>query len=290
MRPILHTAVLVAGVVLVTLVPLRGAQAPPEIGRLAAKTAKMVAKTDAHRILTTPLASCLAATELCAELDAALHTELENSIPSAQFIAREEAVKNLTRHGFLSIDGYLGALDDVASDAGTEVVISEYVFHRGSHCELLTRVADAKHLFELGEFGVRVSCITFSTERVSPLKDPDSGAFLIIPVQTGSGVGPIHAPSCVRCPQPRYTGYARRRGIEGPVRILITVTEQGTVENARGVGAVEDGLARASMQAINAWQLRPAVGEDGKPFPARVLVWVTFRLPGSRVFQEMNPP
>jgi TonB family protein len=284
MRPILHIAFLVMGSVLVMLLPLGGTQTPPDVARLAVKTAGMVAKTDAHRILTTPLASCLAATELCAELDAALHTELENSIPGAQFIAREEAVKNLTRHGFLSIDAYLGALEDVASDAGTEVVISESVFRKGSHCELLTRVADAKHLFELGEFSVRVFCITFSTERVSPLKDPDSGAFLIIPVQTGSDVGPIHAPSCVRCPQPRYTGYARRRGIEGPVRILVTVTEQGTVENARGVGAVEDGLARASMQAINAWQLRPAVGEDGKPFPARVLVTVTFRLP-SRAFR-----
>lgn len=290
MRPILRIAILVVGTVTLTVLPLLvRAQIEPEVGRLAAKTAKMVAKTDAHRILTTPLASCLAATELCTELDAALHTELVNSIPGAQFIAREEAVKNLTRHGFLSIDGYLGALDDVASYAGTEVVISEYVLRKGSHCELLTRVADAKHLFELGEFGVRVSCIMFSTERVPPLKDL-SGAFLIIPVQTGSGVGPIHAPSCVRCPQPRYTGFARRRGIEGPARILITVTEQGTVENARGVGAVEDGLARASMQAINAWQLRPAVGEDGKPFAARVLVWVTFRLPGSRAFPEMNPP
>lgn len=168
MRPILHTAVLVAGVVLVALVPLRGAQAPPEIGRLAAKTAKMVAKTDAHRILTTPLASCLAATELCAGLDAALHTELEDSITGAQFIPREEAVKYLSKHGFLSIDAYLGGLEDVASDAGTEVVISESVFRKGSRCGLGTRVADAKHLYELGELSVRVPCATFSTQTVAP--------------------------------------------------------------------------------------------------------------------------
>jgi TonB family protein len=281
MRPILHITVLVAGTVLVTLVPLRGAQAPPEIGRLAAKTAKMVAKTDAHRILTTPLASCLAATELCAELDAALHIELENSITEAQFIPRDEAVKDLSQHGFLSIDAYLGGLEDVASDAGTEVVISEYVIHMGSRCGLRTRVADAKHLYELGDFGVRVPCVAFSVQKVSPLKDPESGAFLIIPVRTGSGLAP-NAPSCVRCPPPRYTGYARRRGIEGSVRILITVTEQGTVENGRIVGAVEDGLARASIQAINAWQFKPAVGDDGKAFPARVMVGVAFRLPASQ--------
>jgi TonB family protein len=289
MRAILHIAVLVVGTVLVTHEPLRGAQVPPDIGRLAAKTTGLVAKTDAHRILTTPLASCFVASELCAELDTALHTELENSIPGAQFISREDAAKPLSRYGFLSIDAYLGALDDVASDAGTEVVISESVFRKGSRCELRTRVADVKHLFELGDFGVRVSCTTFSREALPPLKDPESGAFLIIPVQ--AGLRPVDRPSCVSCPHPHYTGYAQRRRVEGDVRVLITVTEQGTVENLREVGAVEDGLARASIQAIHGWQFKPAIGEDGKPFPARVLVGISFRWPGTeQVTAPLNNP
>ena len=54
------------------------------------------------------------------------------------------------------------------------------------------------------------------------------------------------------------------------------------MENARGVGAVEEGLARASIQAINGWQFKPAVGEDGKPLPARILVEVAFKLPASQ--------
>jgi len=39
-------------------------------------------------------------------------------IPDVKFIQREEAVKHLTDHGFLGVDAYMGALDDVASDAG----------------------------------------------------------------------------------------------------------------------------------------------------------------------------
>lgn len=284
MRPILRIAVLVAGTVLVTLVPLRAADTQRDIGRLAAKTAGMVAKTDARRILTAPLASCFAAPKLCFELDAALRTELENSIRGAQFIPRGEAVRYLSRHGFLRIDAYLGALDDVASDAGTEVVISEYAIRKGSRCGLGTRIADAKHLYELRDFDTSVPCITFSAETASPLKDPESGVFMIIPVRMSSNRGP-HAPSCVRCPLPPYTSYAGRQRIEGSVRVLITVTEQGTVENTKIVGAVEDSLARASIEATKRWQFKPAVDEDGKAFPARVLVAITFRLPASRAFR-----
>jgi outer membrane biosynthesis protein TonB len=66
--------------------------------------------------------------------------------------------------------------------------------------------------------------------------------------------------------------------IQGSFRLMITVTEQGTVENANALGAVEEGLKRVSLHAVSGWRLKPAVGSDGKPFPARVLVVLTFRL------------
>jgi len=105
--------------IVILCMPLNGlnAQVPKQIERLAAQTAKKVAKTDIHRILTTPLSGCLGAPQLCDEFDAVLHTNLEKLIPDVKFIQREEAVKHLTDHGFLGLDGYMGALDDVASDA-----------------------------------------------------------------------------------------------------------------------------------------------------------------------------
>jgi hypothetical protein len=132
--------------------PLTGlnARVPPQIDRLAAQTAKRVAKTDGRRILTTPLSGCLGAPQLCTEFDAVLRANLEKLIPDAKFIEREEAVKHLSDHGFLGVDAYMGALDDVASDAGADVVVGEDFQRRRGVCILRTTLADAKHLFSLG--------------------------------------------------------------------------------------------------------------------------------------------
>ena len=265
--------------------PLTGlnAQVPPQIDRLAAQTAKKVAKTDARRILTTPLSGCLGAPQLCAEFDAVLRANLEKVIPDAKFIQREEAVKHLSDHGFLGVDAYMGALDDVASDAGAEVVVGEDFQQRRGVCILRTTLADAKHLFSLGVFSAGISCSSVQIKTaLSLLRDPSSGVSLIVPLPQLSddppGASPIRYPSCLSCPDPHYTGYAKEKRIQGSVQILITVTERGTVENARAIGAVEVDLELASLRAVSGWQLKPAVGADGKPFRVRIPVEMTFRL------------
>ena len=271
--------------IVILYMPLSGlkAQAPPQIERLAAQTAKKVAKTDARRILTTPLSGCLGAPQLCAEFDAVLRANLEKLIPDAKFIQREDAVKHLPDHGFLGVDAYMGALDDVASDAGAEVVIGEDFQRKREGCNLRTTVADAKHLYALGDFSTGISCSAVLTKiTLSLLKDPMCRVSMIVPLPQSSdvppGAFPIRHPTCVSCPDPHYTGDAKEKRIQGSVRILITVTEQGTVENAKVVGGVEVGLELASLRAVNGWRLTPAVDSDGKPFPARVPVEVTFRL------------
>lgn len=265
--------------------PLTGlnARVPPQIDRLAAQTAKKVAKTDARRILTTPLSGCLGVPQLCAEFDAVLRANLEKLIPDAKFIEREEAVKHLSDHGFLGVDAYMGALDDVASDAGAEVVVGEDFQQRRGVCILRTTLADAKHLFSLGDFSTGISCSSVQTKTaLSLLRDPSSGVSLIVPLpqlpDDPPGASPIRYPSCLSCPDPHYTGYAKEKRIQGSVQILITVTERGTVENARAIGAVEVDLELASLRAVSEWQLKPAVGADGKPFRVRIPVEMTFRL------------
>jgi TonB family protein len=279
-----HAISLVSSIVFLCM-PLTGmsAQVLPQIDRLAALTAKKVAKTDARRILTTPLSGCLGAPQLCAEFDAVLRANLEKLIPDAKFIQREEAVKHLSDHGFLGVDAYMGALDDVASDVGAEVVIGEDFQRRHEVCILRTTLADAKHLFSLGDFSTGISCSSVQTRTaLSLLKDPSSGVSLIVHLpqlpDDPPGTSPIQYPSCLSCPDPHYTGYAKEKRIQGSVQILITVTERGTVENARAIGAVEVGLELASLRAVSGWQLKPAVGADGKPFPVRIPVEMTFRL------------
>ena len=90
----------------------------------------------------------------------------------------------------------------------------------------------------------------------------------------------VRFPRCARtedCPEPHYTGFARQQRIQGSVRVLVTVNENGEVEDARAVGGVEEGLARASVESVKTWHLTPAVWRDGKPFKIRVPVEVTFR-------------
>jgi TonB family protein len=262
---------------------LQVARKYPEIGRIAAQTAKKVAKSDFHRILTTKLTGCLAAPQICAELDAVLHVDLENLIPGAQFIPREEAMKYLSVHGFISLDAYSGALDDVAGDAGAEVVIGEDLGRSHGKCNLRTTVVDAKHLYALAEFSIRISCSAEPTKtKLSLLKDPETGVSMIVSVpqlpDSPRDAMPIRDPSCISCPDPHYSEYARSKRVEGAVRLMITVTEQGTVEAPIAIGAVEEGLQRVSLEAVRGWKLTPARDSEGKLFPCRVLVEVMFRL------------
>jgi len=253
-----------------------------QFDHLAEQTAKKVAKTDARRILTTPLSGCLGEPQLCANFDTVLRTNLEKQVAGTQFIERDEALKHLADHGFLGIDAYMGALDNVGYDAGAEMVIGEDFQRNRNTCHLRTTITDAKHHYALGDFSTAVPCAVATKTKLSLLKDPASGAFMIVPLpelpDTPASESHIVYPSCLSCPDPHYTGDAKERGIQGSVRILITVTDHGTVENAIGLGVVDVGLGMASIRAVSGWQLKPAVGPDGKPFPARVPVEITFQL------------
>lgn len=270
------------GVFIFSFGPQSRSQTAPEIERAALQTAKKVAKTQPHAILTTPLAGCLGVPDLCAEFDRALRSALQKAITDVQFIDREKAVSHLADHGFLSIDAYLGALDVVASDAGAEVVIGEAFRRKQSTCELHITIADSKHLYALSESDNGIPCSLVTTKTMlSLLKDPATGVSLPVAKPRPADAPPVSAqvkvPSCVSCPEPRYTGFARQKGLQGSVQLLITVTEQGTVQDAVALGAVDEGLARASVEAVSGWVLKPAT-VDGTPFPMRTFVTVTFRL------------
>ena len=128
------------------LSPLVMAQSPPEIGRLAIQTVQRIAKTQARRFLVTPLSSCYGQRPRCIQLDEALHSELRRAVPNSQFIDRDDAIKYLAHEGFLSVDAYLGALANIGSAAGAEVVISEAVERSGDKCEIYVKATDTMHI------------------------------------------------------------------------------------------------------------------------------------------------
>lgn len=183
----------------------------------------------------------------------------------------------------MAIDAYMGALELVASYAGAEVVVEEELRWEHHKCQLHTRVVEAKRLYALADLMGDIPCSMLPAKtKVAALKDTMTGVSMIAVVPDVSDAhpdaSPILYPTCVSCPDPHYSGYAKERRVQGSVRLLITVTDQGTVQNARVLGGVEEGLERVSLDAVRGWQFKPAICPDGKPFPVRVPVEVTFRL------------
>jgi hypothetical protein len=66
-RPVLRTVAAVAAFAPFAPIVRTQAQARPEIQHIASQAAKKISKTQAHTILTTPLAGCLGVPDLCEE-------------------------------------------------------------------------------------------------------------------------------------------------------------------------------------------------------------------------------
>lgn len=82
--------------------------------------------------------------------------------------------------------------------------------------------------------------------------------------------------------QPRYPSRAAARGVEGWVRLEVTVSPAGTVSNARVVDASPKGVFdRAALEAIRQWRFKPAFSE-GRAVEQRADQTIRFRLEKSR--------
>ena len=65
--------------------------------------------------------------------------------------------------------------------------------------------------------------------------------------------------------QPTYPPHAAQRGIEGWVQVSFSVTESGTVANAKVMSADPPGIFnRAALKAIAKWKYKPKI-RNGKP-------------------------
>lgn len=103
----------------------------------------------------------------------------------------------------------------------------------------------------------------------------------------GAGSGPRPAMAApdfalspiVRVP-PAYPAEARRKKVEGWVRVEMTVLEDGTVAEAKVKSAEPHGVFdEAALAAVARWKFRPAT-ENGKPVRRRVGQTLKFELNG----------
>jgi protein TonB len=82
-------------------------------------------------------------------------------------------------------------------------------------------------------------------------------------------------PKLLRLPQPAYTEAARAAGVEGKVRVEITVDESGRVAGVRVLSALGHGLDEAALAAARAASFQAAT-RCGKPVRSTFTVSIRF--------------
>ena len=90
-----------------------------------------------------------------------------------------------------------------------------------------------------------------------------------------NGVG---SPVCIYCPLPEYSDEARKAKYQGSVTLDVLVTTDGRVMSPVVVKGPGLGLEEKAMAQVKNWKLKPAIGPNGKPVNARVIIEVAFRI------------
>jgi TonB family protein len=86
------------------------------------------------------------------------------------------------------------------------------------------------------------------------------------------------SPSCIYCPQARYSAEASRAKFQGNVVLEITVDEDGHARDIRVKRGLPLGLTGQAIEAVQEWRFKPAVDPDGNPVAVRTAVEMTFHL------------
>lgn len=93
-----------------------------------------------------------------------------------------------------------------------------------------------------------------------------------------AGTGGYGVPTCVYCPDPKYSEEARKVKFMGTVLVQAIVTADGRATDIQVIKDPGMGLGEKAVEAVKTWQFKPAIGPNGKPGPTRVTIEVNFRL------------
>lgn len=106
------------------------------------------------------------------------------------------------------------------------------------------------------------------------------------PPSPGSGGRPAatvvlkQLPEVVTVPQVSYPAEARRKRVQGTVKLQITIDRRGRVVKVRILRSLGHGLDQAAVRALWRARFRPAVGSDGRPMSYSIRYRYRFRLEG----------
>lgn len=95
-------------------------------------------------------------------------------------------------------------------------------------------------------------------------------------------------PRLLKSVSPRYPEEARKAGVEGTVRLEITVDETGKVVETRVLGTPDGLLIDASVKAVSQWVFAPHT-VSGEPVKVRFVQPVRFVMEQSAFDRLRNP-
>jgi TonB family protein len=280
MRPCVTSLLLAATVSIISGSLQARAQDLSEIEHLAAQTSEKVAKAHPKRVLIGIRVGCVLNIQLCAALDSSRREGLAKSTPGIQFVSKEDVAQVLKKHGFLSIDVYDEfLLRGVASEMGAEIVVIDNLVEEAHGYELISKIVNVSGDKEIGTFKTKIArSPSDNDDKPVLIKDTESDVSLIVSREHSFHSHPLYYPACMKCPDPEYTDEARRKGLEGVIVFLVTISDQGVANHISLIKAFDAGLTANAVQTINGWRFKPAIGPDGKPFAARVPLEVTYRM------------
>jgi TonB family protein len=93
-----------------------------------------------------------------------------------------------------------------------------------------------------------------------------------------AGKDGVGFPTCIYCPDPKYSEEARAAKVNGVVVLQIVVEPDGHAANIQIVKSLGHGLDESAVQAVQNWRFKAALGPNGIAVPTIVPVEVTFRL------------
>jgi TonB family protein len=162
-----------------------------------------------------------------------------------------------------------GAVRSNASLIGADVVVTGTVDHNAGSLRIdivSVRIADQKSSRQLSQ---TLSANEFLESMATPFP---AGVLK-------AGIAGVSLPTCIQCPDPRYSDLARRQKISGDAVLMVLVSSGGAAEIIHPVRLLGYGLDEQAYYAIKNWRFKAATTEeDGKPVAVIVPVQVTFRL------------
>ena len=112
--------------------------------------------------------------------------------------------------------------------------------------------------------------VLFLLASVSLAQAPDAGP----PYRVG---GNVTRPEKVAGDPPQYSEEARMARVQGVVIVEAVIDEEGKVTDAKVLKGLPMGLSEAALEAIQAWEFKPAM-LDGKPVAVYYALTVNFTL------------